>query len=167
MCRASHDKQVVWLTDKNYLNSVRQTLAASVIFIFFVCFFLSGGGRRILQETDHLETTHMLEYLVIPSDLVLVTTHLRTEGMPHQWRVVLFPDQCCPHHPVNVHGLFPLVAQAAQGSVVGRGGRVSVLFLLGYYYVYKFLKLIIILNLKNVMPVPPLSHSRSGKQHYH
>lgn len=39
MCRASHDKQVVWLTDKNYLNSVRQTLAASVIFFFFVCCF--------------------------------------------------------------------------------------------------------------------------------
>lgn len=87
--------------------------------------------------------------------------------MPHQWGVALFPDQCCLCHPVNVHGLFPLVAQAAQGGVVGRGGRVSVLLLLGYYYVYKFLKLIIILNLKNVMPVPPLSNSRSRKQHYH
>lgn len=44
---------------------------------------------------------------------------------------------------------------------MGRVGRVSVLFLLSYYYVHRFLKLITILNLKNVMPVPPLSNSRS------
>jgi len=46
----------MWLTAKNYLNSVRQTLAASAIFFFF---FLSGSGRRILQEIDSLKTTHV------------------------------------------------------------------------------------------------------------
>lgn len=45
------------------------------------------------------------------------------------------------------------------GGIAGRVGMVNGQFLLSYYYVHRFLKLVITLNLKNVMPTPPLSIS--------
>lgn len=87
----------------------------------FLFFFLSGGGRRILQEIDSLKTTHMLEYLVFPSDLVQVTTHRRIAGAPIQWAVVLFPDRCSLRHPVNVHGLFSFGGAGSMGRRCGQG----------------------------------------------
>lgn len=46
---------------------MRQTLAVSVTFAIF------GDGSRLLQETDSLKTTQMLQHWVIPPDLVRVT----------------------------------------------------------------------------------------------
>lgn len=54
---------------------------------------------------------------------------------------------------------------------MSRLGRVEVEFLLSYYYVHRFLELVIISNLKNVILPPPLSNLRSRKKnktkHYH
>lgn len=81
----------------------------------------------------------MLEYLIIPSDLVQVTTHLRTAGMPGQWGAVLFPDQCSLCQPGNVHGLFSLAVKAVQGKHCGQGREGQCSIFINLLYIIMFI----------------------------
>lgn len=94
---------------------MRQTLAVSVTFAIF------GDGSRLLQETDSVKTTQMLQHWVITPGLV---------------RVTACGKHGCQPVGMNSPGLSALAVWAG-GGILGGVGRADIQFL-SYYNVHRF-----------------------------